>query len=580
MPTVTDEYGRKREVSMEEIRRALANADPGSIMIQEVTTDIYTGQQTVRNIPVYDDGSFDLYGTRRSFFDSTHNAYIQKPETKNQKKQRKIQEKRQTKAELARERAQAIEEEREARIRAQEQEERRKKQVLEDEKVRSRVPEEMQKLMQEAESMYGCDRKFRYLQSLRKTVRGKDKMLQESKAEIEAELRTLELYRSGYSELSRCGDLPEESRELVEEKLQIQEQLSKLSALRFGTKKQLRKRLEELATGIEKRYVRIAGELDEVKASLRKNESDLTEAEQDFLFAKERTEKFLKWREIAIQIFMEENPTEWNLYETDIRPIFEHLDRVGKATVEQMHENHPRKKELTQRELVNLFRRQTVSPFYRREMIRGVAYFSLISPEEWTMEGPKHDEWEEETARVLRERAQRQAKEEQKHYENTLQQNLLRQQKKHKAGIIFAVILACLLVGLLAAGAVKISKIQRRAIAFAAAELPGTNWRGNTGLVKISPDGNTLTIDAVGYYPVKPVTQRYTYTLKTRGLGIRYMYMILVNQDSSASGETKEIEVCLRLENENEVNLDAVAYKEINYLVYREGVLEEDWYSD
>lgn len=75
MPTVTDEYGRKREISREEFLRMLANADPGGITIQEVTTDVYTGKQTVRNIPVSRDGSFDLYGARMRFDTPSRSSY-------------------------------------------------------------------------------------------------------------------------------------------------------------------------------------------------------------------------------------------------------------------------------------------------------------------------------------------------------------------------------------------------------------------------------------------------------------------------------------------------------------------------
>ena len=63
MPKVTGPDGVEREISMEEFMEALASADPQNISIQQIVSDTETGEtlQTF-DIPVEEDGSFDLFG--------------------------------------------------------------------------------------------------------------------------------------------------------------------------------------------------------------------------------------------------------------------------------------------------------------------------------------------------------------------------------------------------------------------------------------------------------------------------------------------------------------------------------------
>lgn len=63
MPKVTGPDGVEREISMEEFMEALASANPENISIQQIVRDSETGEELQTfDIPVDEDGSFDLFG--------------------------------------------------------------------------------------------------------------------------------------------------------------------------------------------------------------------------------------------------------------------------------------------------------------------------------------------------------------------------------------------------------------------------------------------------------------------------------------------------------------------------------------
>lgn len=216
MPTVTDEYGRKREISREEFLRMLANADPGGITIQEVTTDIYTGKQTVRNIPVSQDGSFDLYGARMRFDTPSRSSHTPSYSSYTPQESKEEQERRLKKeAEAAEKRRQEIQE-REAQIQKKVEEYRRT-----------------------AESRCCCRSKLESFRTLEKKLPEKQAKLVQEETALSAEWKMLERFQAGYSDqddLLRATDISEHHRKLLLEKLQLRKQLETLGLFSFGAK--------------------------------------------------------------------------------------------------------------------------------------------------------------------------------------------------------------------------------------------------------------------------------------------------------------------------------------------------------
>ena len=395
MPTVTDEYGRKKEISREEFLKMLAKAEPGGITIQEVTTDIYTGQQTVRNIPVFEDNSFELYGMRLRF----DNPYPDE-ETKDQKKKRKMQEKRETKntgaarkrrerqeqAEEAREYARLKEEERiqarrkeeEKRIQAQREEEARKERERYAEKLRSRVPEELAKVRQGVEDRYGYARRRDNLHTMQENFPIIEKRREEQKVRLQAELETIMLLRDGDSAYqTRKDTLRKEYLTLVQEREALQKASAQLGWLGFIRKKQIRERIERIDLDLYTAKGQIQKRMAELDAQTRQDRLQLLQEQRIVDSLRVSVDQAIAWQEKAIHVFMEEYPQHWECYERDLRPIMEYLDSHGPATIVDIIANHPRKAELTNQAVTSFFRLEGFTQFCTREMIRGQVYFSL-----------------------------------------------------------------------------------------------------------------------------------------------------------------------------------------------------------
>ena len=372
MPTVTDEYGRKREVSMEEIRRALANADPGSIMIQEVTTDIYTGEQTVRNIPVSRDGSFDLYGNRMRFNIPSYSGYTP-PESK---------------------------EERERRLKKEaEAEERRKQEIQERE---AQIQKKVEEYRRTAESRYCCRSKLESFRTLEKKLPEKQAKLFEEETALSSERKMLERFQTGYSDqdqddLLRATDISEHHRKLLLEKLQLRKQLETLGLFSFGAKKQIRNRTKEIDTEITDRIGKIDFLKRQIMEKREENISRVERAKNDFLRAADDALKYIGWRESCIPAATSTPKIWWN-YERNLLPVMEYLESHSPCTINDIYDHHPYKNDISTQKIVSCFRMESVKPFYRQEMSGGRAYFYFVYPEDYQSQNP--EDWELEARKI------------------------------------------------------------------------------------------------------------------------------------------------------------------------------------
>ena len=368
MPTVTDQYGRKREISNEEFLRALANADPGGIMIQEVATDPLTGKQTVlRNIPVSQDGSFDFYGTRRKFNTPSYSSYTPPPESK---------------------------EERELRLKKEaEAAERRRQEIQERE---AQVQKKVEEYRRTAESRYGCRSKLKTFRNLEKRLPEKEQKIEKEEAALREEQKLLEHFRTGYlinekDDLERSMILSEEHKNLLLEKMQLVARLQPLGFFSFGAKQQIQSRIKEIDWYIADRLAKIDRCKEDLAASRNENRRSVERARENFLDAADNALKYIGWRERCIPASVSTPKIWWN-YERNLIPVMEYLESHSPCTIDDIYDHHPYKNDISTQKIVSCFRMESVKPFYRREISGGRAYFYFIFPEDYQSENP--EDWE------------------------------------------------------------------------------------------------------------------------------------------------------------------------------------------
>lgn len=344
MPTVTDEYGRKREVSMEEFLLALAMANPDDIRIQEEMVDPITGKRTVlRSIP--------LTGEKETHQKSTsYTPSYREPSKEERERWRR------------------------------EEEEKRKQKAEKEQTIRDRAPEELKKIRQKTREKYGCVKQEQYIQGLEKSLKAQEPRLKKENETLQAEAEALEKAWGGYGNKQQAKPLPpirKQEQELLEEKNRLLEKLNALGFFKFSDKKWIRLRLGQIDGAIAQR-------LDEIKDKKGKNlirlqdlSYSLAEARSTLSRMNSEAEKSLKWREKAIHVFMEEYPEQWEKYERYLEPVLEIMEKKGRATINEIMDAHPRKDELYTQKLLSFFRMESFKKFYRKDMEKGKAYFSI-----------------------------------------------------------------------------------------------------------------------------------------------------------------------------------------------------------
>lgn len=248
--------------------------------------------------------------------------------------------------------------------------------------IRSREPEEMQKLVDEIESQYGCERKMKELQKLRDQFQNEDHMLEQEEAALLAECHTLEQFRHGYGNDSekfrmQANKLGEKYRDMIEEKMQLLASEEQLNWTCFREKKYIRSRIKEIDKEIAHRLKAISLRLPQIQEILRDHSQRLYAEEKSFLSTVYLAQKNTKWKRVALHLCMTKYPEKWELYQQDIQPILEYLHKEKKASLWDIYENHPRKEHLSTGAIVKYFRHDELRKLYSREIIKGASHYSI-----------------------------------------------------------------------------------------------------------------------------------------------------------------------------------------------------------
>ena len=186
--------------------------------------------------------------------------------------------------------------------------------------------------------------------------------------EVEAEQRKARIIQSVND---KCG-IPELTRKI--------KSLSASICTGRETVQQINKELESLKFYQIGEKSRLTKQLQSLEAEIIAKESQLSTARNDLETAqkkaKETAEKICenasKWHEMAIRYYYHD----WKHFTRDLLPVLESMERRGEATVLEILQDHPRK-DLSNIEVTSFFREEGFKHFYKREMFKGKAYFSI-----------------------------------------------------------------------------------------------------------------------------------------------------------------------------------------------------------
>ena len=273
--------------------------------------------------------------------------------------------------------------ERELRLqREREEQERRLEKERKLEEIRNRMPVEMQKLVDEIEAQYGCERQMKQLQQLRDQFREVDQTLKQEEAAIEAEFYTLEQFRYGYGDdpenfRMHSSKLCEKYRDMIEERTRLLASREQLSWTCFREKKHVRSRIKEIDKEISQRMKAISLRLPQIREIFRDHLQRLEAEETSFLETVALAQRNTKWKRAALYICMTKYPDKWELYQRDIVPILEYLHEVKRASIWTIQQHHPRKEDLSTSTITRYFRADGFRQLLTGEIIRGATNFTF-----------------------------------------------------------------------------------------------------------------------------------------------------------------------------------------------------------